>query len=98
MYYEMSLEQIRAEISGVDAEIIRLIAHRQELAGKIAGIKIAEGLPVHDEGRAAMVLRSAFESAVEARIAPVAVQNIFGILIAMSEDRQRECSGEGNLP
>ena len=31
-------------------------------------------------------------------IDPVAVQKIFGQLIAMSEERQRECSGDGNLP
>jgi hypothetical protein len=28
----------------------------------------------------------------------VAVQKIFEILITMSEDRQRDFSGEGNLP
>ncbi len=39
-----------------------------------------------------------FNQAVESKIDPVAVQKIFEILIAMSEDRQRECSGEGNLP
>ena len=96
--YDMSLEQIRAEISDVDRKIIGLIAHRQQLAGKIAKIKIAKGLPVHDEGRAASVLQAAFDKAVESRIDPVAVQNIFGILIAMSEDRQHEFSGDGNLP
>jgi chorismate mutase len=94
----MSLEKVRAEISRVDADIIRLIAHRQELAGKIAQIKIAKGIPVHDQHRAAEVLESAFDQAVELRIDPVSVQKIFEQLIVMSEERQRECSGEGNLP
>ena len=94
----MSLETVRAEITRVDREIIRLIAERQDLAGKIAKIKIHAGVPVHDERRAADVLGTAFEQAVECRIDPVAVQKIFETLIAMSEDRQRECSGEGNLP
>lgn len=94
----MSLDTVRAEISRVDTEIIRLIAERQKLAGKIARIKIALGLPVHDEDRAAGVLESVFEQAVESRIDPVSVQKIFDILIAMSEERQRECSGDGNLP
>jgi chorismate mutase len=44
------------------------------------------------------VLESVFEQATELRIDPVAVQKIFEMLIAMSEDRQRECSGDGNLP
>ncbi|MDD1695705.1 MAG: chorismate mutase [Methanoregula sp.] len=94
----MSLEAIRAEITRTDKEIIRLIAHRQQLAGKIAKIKIHEGLPVHDEDRTAEILKSIFEQAVEAKIDPVAVQKIFEQLIAMSEERQRECFGDGNLP
>jgi len=94
----MSLDTVRAEISRVDTEIIRLIAQRQKLAGEIARIKTAKGLPVHDQERTVQVLESVFEQAVEARIDPVAVQKIFEMLISMSEDRQRECSGDGNLP
>ena len=94
----MSLEKVRAEISRVDADIIRLIAKRQELAGRIAQIKIAKGIPIHDQQRAVEVLEAVFDQAVELKIDPVSVQNIFEQLIAMSEERQRECSGEGNLP
>jgi len=94
----MSLDTVRAEISKVDTGIIRLIAERQKLAGKIAQIKIAKGMPIHDQERTDNVLESVFEQAVEARIDPVAAQKIFVMLIAMSEDRQRECSGDGNLP
>ncbi|HUT38027.1 MAG TPA: chorismate mutase [Methanoregula sp.] len=94
----MSLEKIRADITRVDMEIIRLIAQRQDCARKIAKIKIHAGMPVHDEHRTAEVLESVFEQAVEYKIDPVAVQRIFEYLIAMSEERQRECSGDGNLP
>ena len=94
----MSLETVRAEITKTDKEIIRLIAHRQDLAGKIAKIKIHTGMPVHDKRRTSEVLSAVFDQAVEARIDPVAVQKIFEQLIVMSEDRQRECSGDGNLP
>jgi chorismate mutase len=94
----MSLETVRAEITRIDTEIIRLIAHRQDLAIKIAQIKIHTGIPVHDEHRASEVLSTVFDQAVEAKIDPVAVQKIFAQLIAMSEERQRECSGDGNLP
>lgn len=94
----MSLEKVRAEISEVDTAIIRLIAQRQKLAGKVAQIKVAHGLPVHDQDRVAGVMESVFEQAVESRIDPVAVQKIFELLIAMSEDRQREYTGDGNLP
>jgi chorismate mutase len=94
----MSLEKVRADITKVDREIIRLIAHRQELAGKIAKIKIHTGMPVHDQHRTNEVLEAVFNQAVEAKIDPVAVQKIFEQLIAMSEKRQTECSGDGNLP
>jgi chorismate mutase len=94
----MSLESLRAEINGLDAEIIRLIAKRQGLAPKIAKIKIHKGIPIHDDKRTDVVLKQVFDQAVEYKIDPVAVQHIFEILIAMNEDRQRGCSGEGNLP
>jgi chorismate mutase len=94
----MTLEAIRAEITRTDKELIRLIAHRQDLAGRIAKIKVHEGRPVHDEQRTSEVLKAIFEQAVEAKINPVAVQKIFEQLIAMSEERQRECFGDGNLP
>ena len=57
-----------------------------------------QGMPVHDEHRTAEVLELVFDLAVEYKIDPVAVQKIFEILITMSEDRQRDFSGEGNLP
>lgn len=94
----MSLEQVRAEIANVDSQIIRLIAQRQELAKKVAAIKIRDGIAIHDSRQSHKVLESVFNSAVESRIDPVAVQKIFEILISMSEERQRECSGDGNLP
>jgi chorismate mutase len=94
----MSLDAVRAEISQLDREMIRLIVQRQKLAVKIAQIKIAKGIPIHDQERTETVLESVFEQAVESGIDPVAVQKIFTILIAMSEDRQRGCSGDGNLP
>jgi chorismate mutase len=94
----MTLEKVRADISKTDTEIIRLIARRQELAERIARIKSKDKLPVHDEHRTGLVLDAVFDQAVERKIDPVAVQEIFRILIAMSEERQREFSGDGNLP
>lgn len=85
----MSLENVRTDITRVDTEIVRLIAERQELALKIAQIKIREGMPVHDEQRAADILSSVARQAVDRKIDPVAVRKVFEILIAMSEERQR---------
>jgi chorismate mutase len=94
----MRIEDVRKEIDKVDNEIIRKIAKRQELAGKIARLKFASGLPIHDEKRTRAVLEDIFNRAVEAKIDPVSVKKIFEILVAMSEERQRECQGDGNLP
>lgn len=92
----MSLDTVRADITRVDSEIIRLVAQRQDLALKIAQIKSKVGIPIHDVKRAEAVLDSVSRQAEECSIDPVAVRKIFEILIAMSEDRQRECSGKGS--
>jgi chorismate mutase len=94
----MPIESLREEINRIDREIIRLIAKRQTVAGKIARVKFTEGLPVHDEERVKAVLESSFDYAVEHKINPVHVQKIMSILIEMSEEWQRGCSGDGNLP
>ncbi len=94
----MPIEALRGEMSRIDREIIRLIAKRQQIAGQIARVKHVEGLPIHDEARTRQVMQEAFEYAVEQKINPVSVQEIFSILIEMSEERQRERTGDGNLP
>ncbi len=94
----MPIDALRAEINRIDLQLIDLITERQNIAGKIAQIKTNEGLPIHDRKRAHEVLEGAFNAAVEKNINPVFVQKIFELLIEMSEERQRECSGEGDLP
>ena len=94
----MTLAAMRDEMGAIDKEIIHLIAKRQKIAGKIARLKREEGIPVRDDTQAKAVTARAFDWAVEEKIDPVSVQDIFSILIAMSEERQRECLGEGNLP
>ncbi|MBN1194065.1 MAG: chorismate mutase [Methanomicrobiaceae archaeon] len=94
----MSLEELRNTVALVDREIIALIARRQESAREIGVIKHREGLPIHDPGQREAVLERVLDTAVEQGIDPVAVQRIFTILIGMSEETQREYTGEGNLP
>lgn len=94
----MTIETIRQEISRIDREIISLIAQRQVLAGKLGLLKHRDGTPIRNDERRATVLQDAFNLAVEYQINPVYIGQIFELLIEMSEERQRECSGEGNLP
>jgi len=94
----MSLDAVRNEIRAIDEKIIDLIAERQNLAAEVARIKREMGLPLRDEAQRRAVIDRVFTYAVESRIDPVAVRRIFEILVEMSEERQRECSGDGNLP
>jgi chorismate mutase len=94
----MSLDAVRNEIREIDEKIIDLIAERQNLAAEVARIKREMGLPLRDEAQRMAVIDRVFTRAAESRIDPIAVRRIFEILIEMSEERQRECSGDGNLP
>ncbi|MCK9277104.1 MAG: chorismate mutase [Methanoculleus sp.] len=94
----MSLDAVRNGIREIDKRIIDLVAERQRLATRIARLKQENSLPIRDDEQRRAVLDRAFTYAVESRIDPVAVRNIFEILIDMNEERQRECSGDGNLP
>ncbi|MCM2465196.1 chorismate mutase [Methanoculleus oceani] len=94
----MSLDAVRNEVREIDERIIDLVAKRQRLAAQIARLKQENSLPIRDEEQRKMVLDRVFTYAVESRIDPVAVRRVFEILIEMNEERQRECSGDGNLP
>ncbi len=93
-----TIAELRAEIDRIDLSIVDLIAERQALAGRMARAKHAEGVPVRDAARRKAVLDRAFDRAVEQGVDPMAVQQVFELLIGMSEERQREFLGEGNLP
>ncbi len=90
----MSLESVRAKITHVDDDIVRLIVQRQRLAVKIADIKVREGRPVRDEQRARKVIAAAGERAAQAHIDPEPVKKVFEILIAMSEESQHARNGK----
>lgn len=94
----MSLDAVRNGLQEIDEQIIDLIMERQRLAAQIARLKQENGLPIRDEAQRRIVLDRVFTYAVESRIDPVAVRRVFEILIEMNEERQRECSGDGNLP
>jgi chorismate mutase len=51
-----TLEQWRSEIDQLDDVLLRLLNRRAEIAGEIAVIKVASGLPALDAAREARVL------------------------------------------
>ena len=94
----MSLASVREKIDEIDERIIKLIADRQRLAGEMAHLKFREGIPIRDSEQRERVLERAFDRAVESMVDPVSVQKVFDLLVQMSEERQQECMGDGNLP
>jgi chorismate mutase len=94
----MTLESVRKKIDEIDARFINLIAERQRLAGEMAHLKFREGMPIRDPEQRERVLERAFDRAVESKVDPVSVQKVFDLLVLMSEERQQECMGDGNLP
>jgi chorismate mutase len=94
----MTLESVRRRIDEIDARVVGLIAERQQLAAEMAHLKFREGIAIRDPGQREHVLDRAFDRAVESKVDPVSVQRIFDILVQMSEERQQECMGDGNLP
>jgi chorismate mutase len=51
-----TLEDWRAEIDALDMELLRLLNRRAAIAGEIAVVKVATGLPAHDPQREEQVL------------------------------------------
>ncbi len=98
MYFHMTIEEIRAEITQIDEEIIRLIAQRQNLAKKVAAVKQTEGIPVHDNQRKTDVLEYVMKLAKAHKIDPVPVKTVFETLISMNEKEQRATMGKSVPP
>lgn len=89
----MTIEEVRAEITRIDDEIIHLIAQRQNLANKVAEVKQERGIPVHDSQRKNDVLAYVMKAAKAEHLDPAPVKEIFEILISMNEKEQRAAMG-----
>jgi chorismate mutase len=94
----MSIEKIRDEVKKVDMEILRLLARRMDLVGRILEEKKRQGMAINDDRQNELVLKRAMEKALELNLDTAAVKDIFQTIIEMSISRQHELSGEGRLP
>ena len=61
----MTLEELRARIDGIDAELVRLFSERMAAAAEIAAYKKEHGLPVLDACRERDKLRQIEDMAPE---------------------------------
>lgn len=89
-----NLEQCRAELDSLDADLIRLLARRLELGLEAARIKRAAGMPILDSEREAGVIDQARQWAREAGLSEDEVGDIFRRLVSLSGRAQLESNLE----
>ena len=87
---DMSLEELRTEIRGIDREIVELIARRTYVADTIAQVKDEQGLPTTDEQQEQRVMDRAGENAEQFDVDANLVKAIFRLLIELNKVEQRE--------
>lgn len=87
---EMTLEELREEIRGVDRELVELIARRTYVAHTIAEVKAERDLPTVDEQQEQQVMDRAGESAEQFGVDANLVKAIFRLLIELNKVEQRE--------
>jgi chorismate mutase len=87
---DMSLDELREEISSIDREIVELIARRTYVAETIADVKDEQGLPTTDEAQEQAVMDRAGENAERFDVDSNLVKAIFRLLIELNKVEQRE--------
>ena len=86
----MSLDELRTEIRGIDREIVELIARRTYVADTIAQVKDEQGLPTTDEQQEQAVMDRAGENAERFDVDANLVKAIFRLLIELNKVEQRD--------
>ncbi|MFA6457891.1 MAG: chorismate-binding protein [Patescibacteria group bacterium] len=84
----MNLDELRGKIDATDAEILKLIARRQDLAAEIAAAKRATGKKVFDPAREKKLLIEKKQLAAKLGIPTDEVEKIFRALFATSRSAQ----------
>lgn len=84
------LHGIRAEIEGIDRELVALIARRVNLARRVGAAKLEAGLPTLDPSREAEVVSRAGQLARDAGLDEESIRSIFWHLVETSRRVQRE--------
>ncbi len=80
----MTLDELREALSGIDAELVALVARRQALSEQVAAVKRASGRPTRDFGREREVILRGREAAERARVSPDLVESLLRLLIESS--------------
>ncbi|MBT8083939.1 MAG: prephenate dehydrogenase/arogenate dehydrogenase family protein [Woeseia sp.] len=97
----MTLDQLRAELSAIDQQLIELVAQRQQVVGEIGKSKLTTGRATRDYEREKEVLNLAREHASAMSVNPDLAESIMRSLIRSSlasQERERvaaEGKGDG---
>ncbi len=83
------LKETRDHIDAVDAQIVRLFGQRMQLAQRAARAKAALGAPILDGPREAELIAIRRAWAVDSKIDPDAVADVFRAILTMSRRGQR---------
>lgn len=87
---DMTLDELRDEIRGIDRELVELIARRTYVADTIAQVKDQQGLPTTDEKQEQAVMDRAGQNAERFDVDANLVKAIFRLLIELNKVEQRE--------
>lgn len=86
-----NIEQVRAAIDNIDAQLISLLAERQEFVARAGEVKAGQSVQdAHDPARVEEVIRDRREQALEAGLDPDVAERIWTELIAAFTDYERK--------
>ena len=85
-----SLDDLRAELEGIDAELVEVMARRFRAVLAIAGVKAAEGIPVVVPERIAEVQERVAAVAEQHGLDPALAQRIYRYIIEEAIDLENQ--------
>ena len=85
-----SLDDLRAELEGIDAELVEVMARRFRVVLAIAGVKAAEGIPVVLPERIAGVQERVAAVAEQHGLDPALAQRIYRYIIEEAIDLENQ--------
>jgi chorismate mutase/prephenate dehydrogenase len=91
---DVTLDDLRRRINGIDDELLALVAERKRLSGDVARVKRATGRATRDWEREREVILGARAKAAELDVAPDMAEELMRLLIRNSLTTQEQMSVE----
>jgi chorismate mutase / prephenate dehydrogenase len=88
----MTLDELRAHLSGLDRRLLELIAERQSTSREIARVKRATGYPTRDYAREREVILAVRSRAAQLGVPADAAEEVMRVLIRSSLTTQEQAS------